>query len=61
MGAGQMDHDSLVEALCLYESRPDKRWSLVDCASMIICQRMKIGRVFTHDHHFRQAGFEILL
>lgn len=48
-------------ALDLYESRPDKHWSLVDCSSILICRGRRIKRVFTHDRHFQQAGFQILL
>ena len=48
-------------AFDLYASRPDKEWSLVDCASMLACREGGIERVFTSDHHFEQAGFAILL
>ncbi|MFN0133801.1 MAG: type II toxin-antitoxin system VapC family toxin [Phycisphaerales bacterium] len=48
-------------ALDLYRRRTDKEWSLVDCSSILICQDRGIRQVFTHDHHFRQAGFETLL
>lgn len=49
------------DAYRLYRERADKDWSLVDCTSILICQSRGIRRVFTHDHHFAQAGFEILL
>ncbi len=52
---------AFVSSLDLYRSRPDKQWSLVDCSSILICQERGIRRVFTHDRHFRQAGFDILL
>lgn len=55
------NHAALVDALDLYESRPDKEWGIVDCSSILICKEMGIKRVFTHDRHFRKAGFEILL
>lgn len=48
-------------ALHRYEARKDKEWSLVDCTSILICEKRGIRRVLTHDHHFRQAGFETLL
>ena len=51
----------LLEALELYESRPDKDWSIVDCSSILICKERGIRRVFTHDRHFRQAGMQVLL
>jgi uncharacterized protein len=52
---------SLIEALELYESRPDKGYSLTDCISMNVCRKMNITQVLTHDHHFEQEGFTILL
>ncbi len=48
-------------AFDLLQSHGDKAWSLVDCTSMTICREHGISRVFTHDRHFKQAGFEILL
>lgn len=49
------------DAFALYCRRADKGWSLVDCSSILTCKALGIRRVFTHDHHFRQAGFQILL
>lgn len=48
-------------AFDLYCRRPDQAWSLVDCTSILICEEHGIRRAFTHDRHFKQAGFEILL
>lgn len=48
-------------AVDLYTRRVDKEWSLVDCLSMIVMQEQELTRVLTADHHFEQAGFEILL
>ncbi len=56
--ATRVDWDRAFE---LFTSRADKDWSLVDCTSMLLCQDQAIRRVFTHDHHFSQAGFEVLL
>jgi hypothetical protein len=28
---------------------------------MLVCEDRQIRRVLTHDHHFAQAGFEVLL
>ena len=39
----------------------DKDWSLVDCISMIVAEEAKIFDIFTNDHHFEQAGLNILL
>jgi predicted nucleic acid-binding protein len=54
-------HDVLLDGLSLYESRPDKGYSLTDCVSMNIMRERGIGEVLTHDHHFTQEGFTILL
>jgi uncharacterized protein len=45
----------------LYQSRPDKAWSLVDCISTHLCQQQSIREVFTADRNFLQAGYLILL
>ena len=39
-----------------YKSYHDKRWSLVDCLSRVIMQRLDISRAFAFDEHFRQFG-----
>ena len=39
----------------------DKEWSITDCASFLIMQRLNITNALTGDHHFRQAGFTVLL
>jgi predicted nucleic acid-binding protein len=45
------------EAWQLLRSRPDKEWSLVDCASFVLMTRRGILEALTTDHHFEQAGF----
>lgn len=45
----------------LYQSRPDKAWSLVDCISIQFCQQQSIREIFTSDRNFIQAGYQILL
>jgi uncharacterized protein len=51
---------SLLEALALYEARPDKEYSLTDCISMQVMRREGLTEVLTNDHHFTQEGFHIL-
>jgi predicted nucleic acid-binding protein len=51
----------LEEGLGLYESRPDKEWSLTDCISFVVMQKEGIIEALTGDHHFEQAGFVALL
>jgi uncharacterized protein len=47
-------------ALALYETRPDKEFSLTDCRSMVALRALGITEVLTNDHHFTQEGFTIL-
>jgi len=45
----------------LFLDRPDKDWSLTDCASFVIMKGESSSAAFTADKHFEQAGFAILL
>ena len=45
----------------LYDKRIDKDYSHTDCTSMIIMKDKGINEILTHDHHFEQEGFTILL
>lgn len=45
----------------LYESRPDKEYSLTDCISMEVMRQEGITEILTHDKHFTQEGFVVLL
>jgi predicted nucleic acid-binding protein len=45
----------------LYRRRLDHEYSLTDCMSMSICKRLGISDVLTHDNHFAQEGFTLLL
>jgi len=47
--------------LDLYRQRVDKDWSLTDCISFAVMQRMSLIDALTTDHHFEQAGFNVLL
>ena len=49
-----------LEGLALYESRPDKEYSLTDCISMQVMRREGLTEVLTNDRHFTQEGFHIL-
>ena len=35
-----------------YAARPDKQWSLVDCASFVLMEQRDIREALTHDHDF---------
>ena len=56
-----IDQGMLDRGYDLYKKMTDKDWSLTDCISIVLARERKITQVFTHDHHFEQAGFEILL
>jgi predicted nucleic acid-binding protein len=47
--------------LQLYEARPDKGYSLTDCISMNVMRERGITEVLTHDNHFAQEGFVVLI
>jgi uncharacterized protein len=51
---------SFLDALALYEARPDKAYSLTDCASMATMRDRGITEVLTRDAHFTQEGFALL-
>lgn len=54
-------HDGFMAGLTLYKARPDKGYSLTDCISMHIMRERAISDILTHDDHFRQEGFTVLL
>ena len=53
--------EQFLAALTFYSQRPDKEWSLVDCASFLIMQERNLREALAHDEHFQQAGFVPLL
>ena len=54
-------HDAFLTGLELYSKRLDKGYSLTDCISMNVMRERGISEILTHDHHFAQEGFTILL
>ena len=54
-------HRIFMGGLELYESRSDKNYSMVDCMSMHAVNERDLRDVLTHDQHFQQEGFNILL
>lgn len=55
------NQESFFNGLTLYELRRDKGYSLTDCISMKICRERQIFEILTHDFHFTQESFQILL
>ena len=47
-------------ALSLFFRYRDKRFSFTDCCSFVLMRELRIRRALTLDHHFRQAGFEVV-
>ncbi len=51
-------------ALKLFWRHRDKDWGVVDCASLVIMERIRCQTVFAYDRHFveasRQRGFAVL-
>jgi uncharacterized protein len=52
---------AFIDGLFLFEERLDKGYSMTDCISMSIMRQLNLIEVLTHDHHFAQEGFVILL
>jgi predicted nucleic acid-binding protein len=48
-----------LEAIGIFEKYSDHRLSFTDCVSFILMKIKNIKRVFTFDHHFHLAGFQI--
>lgn len=57
----QQSHETFMAGLALYKARPDKGYSLTDCISMHAMREHGIVDILTHDDHFRQEGFTVLL
>jgi uncharacterized protein len=39
----------------------DQSWSFTDCHSFWLMKQLRLREALTKDHHFRQAGFKVLL
>jgi uncharacterized protein len=52
---------SFLRALDRFSRRSDKEYSLTDCASMNVMDAEGIQDVLTHDHHFQQEGYNVLI
>jgi predicted nucleic acid-binding protein len=51
----------LDDGLALYGARQDKGYSMTDCISMQWMRQAGVFEVLTHDDHFAQEGFVLLL
>ncbi len=54
------DSDRFVAAKNFFIRHDDKQYSFTDCVSFVVMKELNLGRVLTQDHHFAQAGFELV-
>jgi len=57
----EQSRESFLRALDRFARRPDKEYSLTDCSSMNAMDAEGIKDVLTHDHHFAQEGYNVLI
>ncbi len=54
-----IDEAMFYEGWAYFQRHADKRYSLTDCVSFTVMQKLGIGVAFTFDKHFVQAGFRV--
>jgi predicted nucleic acid-binding protein len=52
--------ESFLSGVALYEARPDKGYSFVDCISMQTMRKEELTEALTNDRHVEQEGFRAL-
>lgn len=52
-------HEEEIEALKFFEKYADQHVSFADCVSFTLMHQRRIHQVFSFDHHFVLAGFQI--
>ncbi|MCW1970131.1 MAG: PIN domain-containing protein [Anaerolineae bacterium] len=57
----RIDDELEQSAWRIYKQYHDKLFSFTDCTSFALMRLWGISEAFTHDHHFSQFGFNILL
>ena len=48
-------------AFAEYKKYDDKEWGMIDCISFVVMRQEGVSQALTFDHHFEQAGFQILM
>jgi predicted nucleic acid-binding protein len=56
----ELSRDLLQKGMDFFQARSDKDWILTDCISFVVMEERSIRDALTGDHHFEQAGFNIL-
>ena len=56
----EVSPEYFARGLALYDARPDKKWSLTDCISIVVMGDEGLTEALTEDGHFEQAGFVAL-
>lgn len=56
-----MDQERFRECCAWFRKHRDHGSSFTDVSSFVVMRELGLQRAFTHDAHFREAGFEILL
>lgn len=56
----RIEHERFDRARLLFFQYRDKDLSFTDCTSVAVMRELKLSRVITTDHHFRQLGFQVL-
>jgi len=57
----QLSSSLFEKAFALYREYQDKDWGMVDCVSFVVMREAGIRQALTFDHHFSQAGFEVVI
>ena len=55
-----IDESRSERARALFFRYRDKDFSFTDCCSFVVMRELRIRRVLTLDHHFRQMRFEVV-
>ncbi len=51
--------DHFIKSTQLYQKYKDQPFSFTDVSSFVLCQHIRIKKVFSFDEHFRIAGFDL--
>ncbi len=51
-----LDRGEITAGWRVFRGFDDKEWSLTDCTSKALIEKLNIAKAFTFDHHFRQFG-----